>query len=90
MKITSAQLKKVIREELNELERVNPQVHTGEPSGSGSRQISGTTKAFILDGFQDLYEAWQPQTPEGEQYKEELGALIEKMEGKEWLDRGKF
>jgi len=90
MKITKQKLKQIIAEELNEIGRKNPQVHTGEPSGSGSRQISGTTKAFILDGFQDLYEAWQPQTPEGEQYKEELGALIVKMEGKKWLDKGKF
>ena len=90
MKLTRSQLKRIIKEELNEIGRKNPQVHTGEPSGSGSRQISGTTKAFILDGFQDLYEAWQPQTPEGEQYKEELGALIEKMEEKAWLDKGTF
>jgi len=90
MKLTKSKLEQLIKEELNEIGRQSPQVHTGEPSGSGSRQISGTAKAYILDGFQDLYEAWQPQTPEGEQYKEELGTLIEKMEEKEWLDKGTF
>ena len=90
MKLTKSKLEQFIKEELNEIGRQSPQVHTGAPSGSGSRQISGTVKAYILDGFQDLYEAWQPQTPEGEQYKEELGTLIEKMEDKEWLDKGTF
>jgi len=91
MKITQQKLKEIIKEELNELGRTYPQMVIGEPSGSGSRQIAGTPKAYILDAFQDLYEAWQPQTPEGEQYKEELGVLIEKMEGASFLDdKGKF
>ena len=66
------------------------QTHTGEPSGSGARQQSGTAKAFILDKFQELFTAWQPQTPEGEQYQTELGALIEKIEAIAELDDKRY
>ena len=51
MKLTKSRLEQLIKEEINEFER-NLQTQTGEPSGSGSRQQSGTAKACILDQFQ--------------------------------------
>ena len=89
MKITKQKLKQIIKEELEEISRT-PQTQYGEPSGSGSRQAVGTVKAFILDKFQDLFEAWQPQTPEGEQYQTELGALIEEIEAIAELDDKRY
>jgi hypothetical protein len=47
-------------------------------------------KAFILDAFQEMYEVWNPQTPEGEQYKVELGALIKKIESIAELDDKRY
>jgi len=89
MKITKQKLKQIIKEELEEISRT-PQTKYGEPSGSGSRQAVGTVKAFILDKFQDLFEAWQPQTPEGEQYQTELGALIQEIELIKQLDDKRY
>jgi len=89
MKITKQKLKQIIKEELEEISRT-PQTQYGEPSGSGSRQAVGTVKAFILDKFQDLFEAWQPQTPEGEQYQTELGALIQEIELIKQLDDKRY
>jgi len=89
MKITKQKLKQIIKEELEEISRT-PQTQYGEPSGSGSRQAVGTVKAFILDKFQGLFEAWQPQTPEGEQYQTELGALIEEIELIKHLDDKRY
>jgi len=89
MKLTKSRLEQLIKEEINEFER-NLQTQTGEPSGSGARQQSGTAKAFILDKFQELFKAWQPQTPEGEQYQTELGALIEKIEAIAELDDKRY
>jgi hypothetical protein len=89
MKITKQKLKQIIKEELEEISRT-PQTQYGEPSGSGSRQAVGTVKAFILDAFQEMYEVWNPQTPEGEQYKVELGALIKKIESIAELDDKRY
>jgi uncharacterized protein YukE len=47
-------------------------------------------KAHILDAFQEMYEAWNPQTPEGEQYLAELGALIQKIEKNADLDDKRY
>ena len=89
MKITKSKLKQIIKEELEEISRT-PQTQYGEPSGSGSRQATGTVKAFILDAFQELYETWSPQTDEGVAYQEELGALIEKIESIAHLDDKRY
>jgi len=89
MKLTKSQLKEIIKEEFEEFSRT-PQTKYGEPSGSGSRQAVGTAKAFILDAFQEMYEAWNPQTPEGEQYLAELGALIQKIEKIAHLDDKRY
>jgi hypothetical protein len=89
VKLTKSELKQVIKEELEGISRT-PQTQYGEPSGSGSRQAVGTVKAFILDAFQEMYEAWNPQTPEGEQYLAELGALIQKIEKNADLDDKRY
>ena len=77
------------KDELEEISRT-PQTQYGEPSGSGSRQAVGTVKAFILDKFQEMYNAWEPQTPEGEQYQTELGDLIKKIESIADLDDKRY
>jgi len=89
VKITPAQLKRIIKEELQGISRT-PQTKYGEPSGSGSRQAIGTVKAHILDSFQELYNSWNPQTPEGEQYLADLGALIQKIEDVKEYDDKRF
>lgn len=82
----------MIKEEITELGRKTPQMQTGEPSGSGSRQISGTPKKYILDAFQELYTSWaNAETDEGKRYFDELGTLIEELEDAKFLDdKGKF
>ena len=92
MKLTKSKLQQIIKEELDEISRT-PQVKHGEPSGSGSRQASGTVKDSILDKFQELYELWseveavQEDHPRAYQYWQELGELIEKIEAvKEYDD----
>jgi hypothetical protein len=87
MKLTKSQLKRIIKEELDEISRT-PQVKRGEPSGSGSRQAAGTVKDAILDKFQELYQSWaNAESEEGQRYFDELGVLIQEIEAvKEYDD----
>lgn len=39
--------------------------------------------ASLESGVQDLADSWQPQTPEGQQYKQELQDLLAQFEGGE-------
>ena len=87
MKLTKAKLERLIKEELNEIGRENPQTQYGEPSGSGSRQAAGTVKDAILDKFQVLYESWaNAESEEGQRYFDELGVLIQEIEDEKGYD----
>ena len=71
VKITKTQLKQIIKEELNENE--------WDPEGpfQGRRPwISPAEPTDPTGVFQQLYDAWQPETDEGIRYKEELGEKL--------------
>lgn len=89
MKLTKSKLEQIIKEELEEISRT-PQTQYGEPSGSGSRQATGTVKAFILDKFQELWNSWNPESDEAIEYWNELAALISKLESTEELDDKRY
>jgi len=95
MKLTKSRLRKIIKEELQEISRT-PQTKYGEPSGSGSRQAFGTVKDAILDKFQELYELWseveavQEDHPRAYKYWQELGALIQEIEDEKKYDDKRY
>ena len=60
LKLTKSQLKQLIKEELQE------QLNGG----------AGDQYADLIDRLEDMYELWQPHTPEGIQYKDDLEDLI--------------
>ena len=69
MKITKTQLKRIIKEELKEYAMGPPMA--GEPPCPGAAE-----PADLASEVQRLYDEWQPQTPEGQKYKDDLSALI--------------
>ena len=70
MKITKSQLKRIIKEELKEY-AMEPSMAEEPPACPGADE-----PADLASEVQRLYDEWQPQTPEGQKYKDELGALM--------------
>ena len=70
MKLTKSQLKRIIKEELKEYGMPEQPPMAGEPSPCGEKPVD------LESEVQRLYDEWQPQTPEGQKYKDELGAVM--------------
>ena len=76
MKITKAQIKKIIKEEL--LKEIGMPTYSQGPTGDAyrrTRQGSSNTDS-VLDGLVKIVRSWEPQTPEGEQYLEDVQQLL--------------
>jgi len=80
MKITKEQLKQIIKEELNEVAPIGtPWSNKMAARGLGQpRWRPGNPEMEEEDPdptgvFRDLYDAWQPETDEGIEYKKEMG-----------------
>lgn len=77
MKITKSQLKRIIKEQLKEYAMEPPM---------------GEEPADLASEVQRLYDEWQPQTPEGQKYKADLGAVLgapteePSSQSSSWLD----
>jgi hypothetical protein len=68
LKITKSQLKRIIKEELKE--------YAMEPPMAGGPSPCGEEPVDLESEVQRLYDEWQPQTPEGQKYKDDLGAIM--------------
>jgi len=71
MKITKSQLKRIIKEELKEYAMAPEPPMAEEPPCPGAAE-----PADLASEVQRLYDEWQPQTPEGQKYKDDLGAIM--------------
>ena len=71
MKITKSQLKQIIKEELKEYAMAEQPPMAGAPSPCGEEPVD------LESEVQRLYDEWQPQTPEGQKYKADLGAIMQ-------------
>ena len=69
MKITKHQLKKIIKEELGNLDELGMYQHVPDEPVSGD----------LLGALQEVVEIWDPITAEGEQYEQEVLALISRF-----------
>ena len=79
MKLTKRQLRKLIKEELSEvggLGRAMGKAMGGFPSDDPAGAASS-----LEDGVQALIRNWNPSTPEGQRYLEELEALAAQFQG---------
>ena len=68
MKLTKSQLKQIIKEELSNIAEGGYMGHYEEPPMEGATDLASEV--------QRLYDEWQPQTPEGQRYRDDLGELL--------------
>jgi len=76
LKISKAQIRKIIKEEL--LKEIGMPTHSQGPMGDAyrqSRQGSPNTSS-LLNSLEKLAQRWKPQTPEGEQYLDDVHELL--------------
>ena len=71
MKITKSQLKRVIKEEL----QASLKEYAMEPPMT-EEPPTAEEPADLASEVQRLYDEWQPETPEGQKYKDDLGAVL--------------
>ena len=84
MKILKSQLEQIIKEEIQQVRQMKEAEFYGETPEGELTDTEEEDARFqqqleienLLRGFQRLYDEWQPQTPEGQKYKDELGALM--------------
>lgn len=62
-------------EEIAEVEEELPEIDAGLEMDLGGEELSAEGGS-IEEGVQGLLDSWQPTTPEGEQYKQELQSLL--------------
>lgn len=90
MKLTKSQLKKIIREELSVLSEGGYAGHYGEPflpppappeEFDPSRRSEFPTpdiaKLKLYGALQDVVAKWRPETPEGQQYEEDIHRILD-------------
>tara|TARA_Y100000310_G_scaffold53242_1_gene48850 strand:+ start:1233 stop:1478 length:246 start_codon:yes stop_codon:yes gene_type:complete len=71
MKLTKSRLKQLVKKEIRQLSEIaEPGLATGERGGLRAQ-------------VQRLYDEWQPTTPEGQKYKDDLGELLGDEDGYE-------
>ena len=68
MKLTKSQLLKIVREELSEV-------------GGLGRAMGAEGYSSLEQGVEALIRNWDPRTPEGQRYLEELEALAAQFQG---------
>lgn len=81
MKLTKGQLRKLIKEQLAEvggLGRAMGDAMSGFPGDEDTGAASS-----LEEGVQALIRNWDPRTPEGQRYLEELEALAAQFQGGE-------
>tara|TARA_Y100000310_G_C20443832_1_gene697374 strand:+ start:439 stop:654 length:216 start_codon:yes stop_codon:yes gene_type:complete len=66
MKLTKGQLKKIIKEEISAVNELGMYEYLPEEPVSGD----------LLGALQEVVEMWDPVTGEGEQYEQQVLALI--------------
>jgi len=69
MKLTKAQLKQLIKEELQEA-RISQEQTSHEDCDQWHQY------AILIDRLWFVYADWQPQTAEGKKYKKDLGKIL--------------
>ena len=84
MKLTKGQLRRLIKEQIAEvggLGRAMGDAMSGFPGDEEAGPASS-----LEDGVQALIQSWDPRTPEGQRYLEELEALAAQFQGGEERD----
>ena len=81
MKLTKRQLRKLIKEELSEVGGLG-RAMGGAMGGLPGDEDTGTASS-LEDGIQALIQNWNPRTPEGRRYLEDLEDLAAQFQGGE-------
>ena len=81
MKLTKRQLRKLIKEELSEVGGLGRAM--GRSMGGLSSDEDAVAASSLEEGVQALIHNWNPSTPEGQRYLEELQALSAQFQGGE-------
>ena len=83
MKLTKRQLRKLIKEELSEVGGLG-RAMGGAMGGLPGDEDTGTASS-LEDGIQALIQNWNPRTPEGQRYLEDLEDLAAQFQGSEGI-----
>lgn len=81
MKLTKSILKKLIKEELSEVGGLGRAMGAAMSGFPGDEDTGAASS--LEDGVQALIRNWNPSTPEGQRYLEELEALADQFQGGE-------